>query len=399
MRVLHVINQLDIRAGAETSLRELVISSHSSEFYHGIVVLRGTVPDRESLDRIGVPLFVPRPPNPNRMGGIRHVLTSITEFEPDLIHTSLFEADLAGRIAGRFRSIPAITSLVNTPYWPQALDVETAPRWKLKLVQRIDRLLARRATTAFHAISDATAEHAAEHLGVDPRIVRVVPRGRQTVELGSRTAERRNDVRAREGWGQHCPIILNVAREEPQKGHALLLQAFVRVLEGHPDSLLILAGRPGRSSAEIARIIDREGLNGVVQRLGERRDVADLLVAADLFVVSSLYEGLGGAVVEASGLRLPTVAFDVPAVVEILGGNHPWLVPTGDAEQLGAVINAALNSGVDRLQQVGALQRQRFEDRYEMTNVVEQMLNLYREVCQLTAKPPQLSRVVQVSER
>jgi glycosyltransferase involved in cell wall biosynthesis len=399
MRILHVINQLDIRAGAEMSLLELVVGSPGSQYCHGIVVLRGLVPDRGMLDKHEVSVFVPDGSGRHRIEGVRHVLAAITAFEPDLIHTSLFDADVAGRIAGRLRSVPVITSLVNTPYLPEALAADPAPQWKLKQVQRLDRFLARRATTAFHAISDATADHAVQHLGVDRGAIRVVPRGRRSGQLGVRSNERRRQVRERNGWDENRPIILNVAREEPQKGHALLLRAFQKVLREHPESLLVLAGRRGRSSVDLNRMIEREGMGDAVQRLGERRDIADLMAAADLFAFTSLYEGLGGAVVEATGLGLPTVAFDIPAVVEVLGSEHPWLVPTGDIGKLGATLSSALASGAERRAQVGASQRRRFEERFEMDQVVEQMLRLYRDVHRITAatpRPPFVSPNIQV---
>jgi glycosyltransferase involved in cell wall biosynthesis len=382
LRILHVINQLDMRAGAEISLREFVIASQSADVVNGIVVLRGQVLDREPLDRLAVPLFVPLESPSSRLRSIGHVLHAASTFQPDLLHTSLFDADAAGRIAGRLRSVPTVTSLVNTQYSPEALQAETAPRWKLRIVKAIDRILARYATTAFHAISQATAEHAVKHLRIPPTAVRVVPRGRRSSELGVRAAQRRNTIRSRTGWDDRT-VIINVAREEPQKGHELLLEAFEAVAEQHPDCLLVLVGRTGRSSAAIEHAIKRRGLTQIVQRLGERRDVADLLAAADLFAFASLYEGLGGAVVEASGLALPTVAFDVPAVVEVLGPEHPWLVPTGDATKLGETISNAILSGAERLHEIGVLQRQRFEERFEMSAVVDQELDLYRDVLRI----------------
>jgi glycosyltransferase involved in cell wall biosynthesis len=308
----------------------------------------------------------------------RHVIASIEGFRPTLLHTSLFEADLVGRLAALRTRTPAISSLVNTPYGPHAAEVEDVPSFKRAAVRWIDRLLARNATTAFHAISQTTADHAVAHLGVDPRMIRVVPRGRSAQALGVRSSCRREAVRSRLGWEDH-PIVLNVARQEPQKGHLLLLEAMAGVLKAHPTAQLVLVGRTGRSSRAIEDRIAELGIGAAVTYLGVRTDVPDLLAAADVFAFSSLHEGLGGAVVEAAGVGVPVVAFDVPAIREVLGETYPWLVPIGDPIALSRAVIQVLKKDAD-LEDVVAAQRKRFHEQYELDTAVAGMSRLYRDV-------------------
>lgn len=385
MRILHVINQLDLRAGAEVSLLELVLGSERDACDHAVVVLRGAPP--QSLLQAGIPVFTARAGESGRWRAMRQVRASIRAFDPDLIHTSLFESDLAGRIAGFASRTPVLTSLVNTPYAAEAFAAEVITPWKLRQVRSLDRILARHATTAFHAISEATAQHAVTHLGVSRSYIRVIPRGRRPTELGELTPERRARIREQHGWGNR-PVLINVAREEPQKGHHLLVEAMKGVLRETPEALLVLVGRKGRGSPKLDQAIGDRQMEDSVVRLGERSDVPDLLAAADLFVFSSLYEGLGGAVIEAAGLGLPVVSFDVPAVREVLGPEHPWLVPVGDAVALGRAVHEALTSDREELELIGRAQRDRFLERFEMTAVVESMLRLYRDVLEASSTHP-----------
>ena len=382
IRVLHVINQFSGRAGAEVSLREIILGSSGDDIAHGVAVLSTRNNHLDPLKSFGVPTFVPVHDG-GRRHRYRHVVAAIEAFRPDLVHTSLYEADLVGRIAATRRRIPVVTSLVNTPYDREALQAETAPALKLAAARLVDLVLAHFATTAFHAISDATADHAVQHLRIDRRSARVVPRGRSLASLGVRTESRRARVRAELVWGDE-PVIINVARQEPQKGQLLLLEAMARVLERVPSARLALVGRRGRSSEALRERIEVLGIGDAVLELGVRTDVPDLLAAADVFAFSSLYEGLGGAVVEAAGAALPVAAFSVPAVREVLGDQHPWLVPVGDAGALAEALTEILADG-GRAAEVAEAQRQRFVERYELITCVDGMTRLYRDV--LAAAP------------
>jgi glycosyltransferase involved in cell wall biosynthesis len=314
-----------------------------------------------------------------RLKAIRHVRAAIREFRPDVVHSSLFEADLASRLAATGTGTPVICSLVNTGYSDEAVATEPVSAGKLRLAKALDGLLARHATTAFHAISEATATHAVEHLRVPRSRIRVVPRGRDAALFGERTRQQRGHLREQLGWAER-PVVLNVARQEPQKGLELLLRAFSRVIVTHPDALLVQVGREGRSTGAIRELVERLDLGDSVRFFGVRSDIPELLTGADIFGFSSLWEGLGGAVVEAAAASLPIVAFDIPAIREIVGPDHPWLVPVGDVDALGEAMIQVIDSDSETARHFAAEERRRFLDRYELGAAVQGMVELYRDV-------------------
>ena len=266
-----------------------------------------------------------------RLARIRGAVRLMRQRQPDLVHTTLFEADLVGRVAARRLGLPVVTSLVSTPYDPTVRAHEPVSAWKLEAVRRLDGLLARHATTAFHAITEVVAQSAVRHLGVPRERIHVVPRGRDPEALGQRTAARRQAARQRLGVDPDTPMLVAVGREEPQKNHALLLRAFAELQRAHPDAVLVIAGRRGRASAQIDDTAADLGLAPpVLRRLGARDDVADLLVAADVFAFPSRWEGLGGAALEAMALRAPIVAADIPAFHEVLDGGRAALLADPD---------------------------------------------------------------------
>lgn len=384
IHILHVINQFSPWGGAEVSLGA-IISGMSEGTRHTVVVLRPDEPSGSSRDA-SFTLIAPPAPLRSRFAMLRHVLAALRSERPDLVHTTLFDADIVGRVAGLVAGVPVVTSLVNTAYGPAADAAESTPRFKRRGVLLVDRMLARRATTAFHAISEAAADHAVHHLKLPREAIRVIPRGRDPRVLGEPSDERRQTVREALGWGTR-PVVINVARQEPQKGHVLLVDAMRHVLVDRPDALLVLAGREGRATGALRARIVELGIGDSVRELGIRSDVADLLAAADVFAFSSLYEGLGGAVVEALGLGIPIVTHDLPAVREVVGDDHPWLVPVGDTTAMAQGILDVLGN-TTAAAEAGRAQRARFAERFELERCVDDMERFYRDVKDAVARRP-----------
>jgi len=135
-------------------------------------------------------------------------------------------------------------------------------------------------------------------------------------------------------WGGSDRRILNVGRLDPQKNQILLLEAFARLSAKCEARLVILGegvlrGALERRAAEL-RIADRVAMPGF------RLDVASVYGSADLFVLSSDYEGFGNVLVEAMLAGVPVVSTNCEAgPSEILdGGRYGRLVPVGDADAL-----------------------------------------------------------------
>lgn len=343
MRVLHVIDGLGF-SGAETSLRQLLPSLEDAQLHHAVTTFRPVDVTPDSFVDAGIDVHSPHRPLTGRVARTRHVLRTIADVRPDLLHTTLFEADLAGRVAGILTRTPVLTSVVNTSYVPEARPTSPLSRLKFRGVMAVDGILARRATHAFHAITWAVAERTIADLRIDPSRIWVVPRGRSPRPFGEPSSERRRAVRSRMGLSQTAPVLLNVGRHEPQKGQMELIAAAATLIGAIPDLRLLIAGREGRSTSAIRRRIHVTGLGDVVELLGRRDDVGDLLAAADVFVFPSRYEGLGGAVLEAMMMRVPIVASDLPALREVLDdGRCGALVPLGDSKALAAAVERALS--------------------------------------------------------
>lgn len=147
---------------------------------------------------------------------------------------------------------------------------------------------------------------------------------------------------------QRAPVpgeIVTCGRLEPQKNHALLIRAFARVQAHCPHARLKIYGE-GSLRPELERQIEALGLQGKVQLPGATNDVAAVLATAALFVLSSDFEGMPNALMEAMAAGVPCVSTDCPCggPRELFGAALAHrLVPCGDADKLAAAMEQALD--------------------------------------------------------
>lgn len=153
-----------------------------------------------------------------------------------------------------------------------------------------------------------------------------------------------------------APVLVACGRLVPQKGYPVLLRALARVREQVPARLQILGEGPLR--AELGELAASLGVDDAVSFEGFQADPAAWMGAADVFVLSSQYEGFGNVIVEAMAAGAPVVATDCPyGPGEILeGGRHGILVPPGDPEALAAALLRVLGDPAlrERLRAAGA---------------------------------------------
>lgn len=131
-----------------------------------------------------------------------------------------------------------------------------------------------------------------------------------------------------------------IGRLVPAKGHSVLIDAFARVCQSAPGAELSIYGY-GELREQLAAQISRLGLEGRVRLEGRTEDSAATLQHLDVFVFSSVNEGLPLVILEAMAAGLPIITTDVGGIPEVLPKESAWRCPPGDAEALaGAMLHA-----------------------------------------------------------
>jgi glycosyltransferase involved in cell wall biosynthesis len=141
-------------------------------------------------------------------------------------------------------------------------------------------------------------------------------------------------VRLEIGVDANAFLLIQVARLDYLKDHATAVRTLERVVRQRPEARLVLVG-DGPERQKIAQLVDELGLGGHVRFLGQRGDVPRLLRAAEVFLLTSISEGIPLTIIEALAAGLPVVATRVGGMTEIVEeGQTALLAPAGDGAAL-----------------------------------------------------------------
>ena len=196
-------------------------------------------------------------------------------------------------------------------------------------------------------------------------------------DLASRPAEPAPSETTRPEPGR--PTAVCIASLRPKKGHAHLLEAFRQVVARVPAARLLIVGE-GPLRDELRRLAARLGLDGTAVFTGYRPDVADLLRAADLFVLASREEGMPNALLEAMSAGLPSVVTNVGGVPEVVEeGRTGYLVPPADPAAMAQRLATLLEDPQLR-SRMGVEARLRFEASFTLQRMVAAYESLYGQV-------------------
>lgn len=285
----------------------------------------------------------------------------------DIVHAFLFRANLLSRLAApRLGRPPLVNAVRVTP--------EEESPW----MRRVDRWTAPR-VARFHLQSEALAAGLRARLGVGRERCAVIPNGIPLADADAALAAARPGARTAMGLFRTDLAVACVGRLHRQKGLSVLLAAFHALLQTVPTARLLLAGDgPERRALEAA--VDALRLRPFVRFLGTVPSSWELLAAADLFALPSLWEGMPNALLEAMAAGLPVVATAVGAVPEMVAaGTEGLLVPPGDAAALAQAL-AGLAADPQGRRELGRMARQRVERDFRIEATVAGVERLYGEL-------------------
>lgn len=381
MRAFIVVNSLGT-GGTERSLSEFLPYLLRAGHQATLIAFRARPDGVESaLRREGHDIHLLDGSKLRRLRALRKLIVTI---KPDLVHTSLFEADIIGRVASAF-TVPVLTSLVNQPYHVSRTLDPNVRRWRLHAARLLDGSTARHLSRHFHAVTQSVKQFYVQDMGFPASRITVVERGRDRKRLGVNTPQRRQMARMALNISPEAPVIVNVGRHEFQKGQRDLVRAFSVVHERMPASRLITVGRTGNATRDLHALVDSLGLTSSVTFLGHREDVPDLLCAADVFAFPSLFEGIGGAALEAMALRLPIVT--TPTMEGTVHHDQTALVvPAGDYKALAEGILALLRTPAWGERLAAAAERA-FEQRFALEPASQKLIELYERTANMAPMP------------
>ena len=273
---------------------------------------------------------------------LRHVVRRVRALRPDVILMHGSKPGFLGRLAGRITGTPAVYRQASAPFLWRIQGARAPLYWGL---ERTARLFGGEMV----ALSEG-ARQATLRWGVMPRDrITLIRTGIDTAAFAPRG---RRDATLRElGLDPDRPVVGWLGRMEPQKAPLDFVAAVSGIAARHPDAQFVMGGT-GRLEGAAREAVARAGLTDRLHLLGWQSDMARILEAFDVFVLSSLWEGLPIALLEAMAAGCVPVSTTVDGCVDVVrDGVDGRLVAPGDPAALGAAISDVLSdpAGLDAM--------------------------------------------------
>ena len=316
MRILHVDSERPWRGGERQVLELMRRQRRRGDEPHLAAPADAAIFARAKAE--GFPVYAVAMRGTWDLGSALTLARLHRSLRPDVVHWHAARAHALGAIASLLAPGPARILSRRVDF----------------LVRRSigSRLLYALPIDAILAISNGVAA-ALVKSGVDPARVLVVPSGIDLTPF--KEPFDRAAIRSRLGLNGTDVLALQVAALAPHKSQTTLLHAVALVRSRHPNLRVWIAGE-GPLRAALEREHSSLELGESVRLLGFRDDVADLLRAADFFVISSYLEGLGTSILDAMAAGLPVVGTRVGGIPEaVKEGVSGILVPPNDPGALG----------------------------------------------------------------
>jgi glycosyltransferase involved in cell wall biosynthesis len=382
MRIVYLLTSLGV-GGAER--QTLAIAERMAQRGHSValMVLRSPLAEEWPIGlnfelpviRLGV-----RKSPASVLAGLARARRFLLDFDPDIVHSHSFHANLMARLLKLLVPAPAVLSTVHNVY---------EGGWHRMFAYRLTDPLSRRTT----AVSQAVAERFIR-LGAIPRHkCMTITNGIDAAEF-SPDPSRRAEMRAR--LHAHSDFVwLAAGRLVPAKDFPNLLRAFAEVCANFTQTQLWIAGAAMDGGAKLAvsgrsDASPHSAAEDRVHWLGHRRDLLALLDAADAFVLSSAWEGMPLALAEAMAMEKPVVVTEVGGVRELVGDAASALVPPRDSRALAAAMLDLMRQEASVRHALGGAARERIRAFFSIDRRADDWEALYQsELLSGNVKRPQ----------
>lgn len=302
------------------------------------------------------------------------LLARIAKDDPDVLHGHMPYVQVIGRIASCLPGPDAAVSTVHTleetlPYVSQRLTSLTQP------LDSATVAVSEGVRNSYTRTSDADRDDGAG------RDWRTIYNGIDASEFNSKIERLSGSPSVADAETDGVRFV-NIGRFVPEKAQFDLLEAMEQVRERLPDSHLYLVGSSGPLQSELRQRVARSGLQdhvSVVYHDSNEFDIHSFYGLADVFVSSSILEGMPMTHLEAMAAELPIVATDILGVREIIeDGRTGVLVPPNSPDRLAEAMVSF--SSASKRREFGRNGFRRVERRFSIERTVDAYLDLYREV-------------------
>jgi len=371
IRILHALTKSEV-GGTELMVRRLVYGLDRSGFACEISFLDGFGPITRDFQEVQVPVRDLSGPG-GFLGTARRCAALLTRGRFHIIHLYGFRMSLVGRIAACFvSSRPIIVHGIRGLHITEGEETNRLPTQFALAIER----LATPWIDSYIANSHGAAAFLTTY-GIPREKFIVIPNG---IELKDWSPPNRPM--------SQVPTIICVANFRPRKRQQDLLDSLHLLHQQGVQMRCHLVG-DGVTRPAVEAYARHRQLNGIVEFMGSRtpHEVQQLLHAADIFVLPSLWEGMPVSVMEAMAMGLPVIGTNVAGTQElVVDGITGYLVPEKDPPMLAQRLRQLIDNPQRRVQ-MGHTGRQRIEEHFSLTAMIQQYQDAYTSLLRARTTP------------
>lgn len=325
IKVVHIITRLDF-GGAQGNTLYTARTLDKSRYDAWIICgHRGDLEDRVSDKNIRYAENLVRQVSPlKEIKAFFELRRMLRELKPDIVHTHSSKAGILGRLAALAAGVPVIVHTFHGfGFHPLQHPLVRG------LYVFLEKVCAR-FSDALVFVSRSNME-TARALGIgDPARYRLIRSGVALAAYPAKTD--RAQKRAALGLKETDTVVLSIGNTKPQKNPGHFIEAARRLAPKSPSARFVFAGG-GSELQKYRDLVRGQGLEKACLFVGWREDSAELLAASDIFAMTSLWEGLPRALVEALKTGLPSVCYAADGVSDILvTDRNGCLIAAGDLD-------------------------------------------------------------------
>lgn len=371
--VVHLITSLD-NGGAEAMLAKVVGQSDRDRFHHVVIALKGKGFWGKSIEASGIELHALGMATPWSLPlAFVRLYLHLKRIQPDILQTWLYHADFLGTLVRWVLPIPKLVWNFRC----SNMDLKQYP-FHTQFIFKVLAKLSSIPDVIFINSNKGLSHH--QDSGFHPRRWHLIPNGFDTSHFAPNES-RRDALRQELGLPLNARLITFPARYDVMKDHETFVRAARIVADARDDVYFLLAGKDvNNNNKPLTQLIAELSLQTRVLLLGQRNDIENFLPAVDIVGVSSAFgEGFPNVLGEAMACAIPCVASDVGDIREI-AGQTGIIVPPRSPQEMADAWMHTLDLPRERLQELGAMARNRIRDNYSIETVTAMYETMYEEL-------------------
>lgn len=378
IKILYIVTRLTAGGAQEIALSiasELDKNTFDITFISGPQDFNIEIMRRRGI-KIGIIPDLIRETNPIKdLMALMRLYLFIKKNRFDIVHTHTSKAGILGRLAAKLAGIRII---FHTPHGSIFHPIYYGPK-AITMLSKVENFVAS-FTDKIVTCSENERKDFLEHkIGTEDKYLTIYYGIKQDNYLKTYNGPlKRKELNITEG----APLIGNIARLVPEKGHQFCLEAFKMVLSKFSKTMLAIVG-DGILKRDIELKINELGLSKNVIMLGHRNDVAQILTSLDISLHTSIWEGTPIAIIEAMLMGKAIIATKVGGIPELIeDGVTGILVHPYDTEALSKAIIMLINDK-DLAKRLGGAARCYAKEKFALELMIKNTVELYNKFIEL----------------